>query len=59
MKKIISAALSICIALCAAGCGGENVSSAERYKLILQKEERKYLSRGRRLIRRDLTRSSR
>ena len=29
MKKIISAALSICIALCAAGCGGENVSRSD------------------------------
>ena len=27
MKKIIAAVLSICIALCAAGCGGENISS--------------------------------
>ena len=30
MKKIISAALSICIALCAAGCGGENVSRSDK-----------------------------
>ena len=30
MRKIIAAVLSICIALCAAGCGGENVSSTDK-----------------------------
>lgn len=30
MRKIIAAVLSICIALCAAGCGGENVSNTDK-----------------------------
>ena len=30
MKKIIAAVLSICIALCAASCGGDNISSADK-----------------------------
>ena len=30
MKKIIAAVMSICITLCAAGCGGDNISSADK-----------------------------
>ena len=30
MRKIIAAVMSICIALCAASCGGESVSSTDK-----------------------------
>ena len=34
MRKLIAAVMSICIAICAAGCGGENVSSTDKKTCI-------------------------
>lgn len=46
MKKIISAALSICIALCAAGCGGENVSRSDEKNNISAESKTKFSFTG-------------